>query len=279
MCARNFDQFWYQNPSPYVDEPVTQLVECIPELKTLQPSLDQQELGVILQKMGRNVDDFARDVGDLIAREDVTQEKLNADESIKAEERIQDDYLILHHGIEWGARAEYRMDKKGKRLRPIGLEEGYLITSGYALSCIGFSTAVQSQSRFRYLGEQEIDSRETYVLAFAQKPGKTTFVTTVRLNDSAALDVLTQGILWVDKNGFQIIRMRTDLLAQRNEGQLDQMTAEVRFIGVQLQDVGSPLWLPGDVRVYIESDHQKFRNIHHYTNYRRYRVSSRIVPQ
>ena len=57
------DQFWYPNPSPYVDEPLTRLVERIPELKTLQPSLDQQELGVILQKMGRNVDDFVRDVG------------------------------------------------------------------------------------------------------------------------------------------------------------------------------------------------------------------------
>src|SRR6516225_1953836 len=67
-----------QNPSSYVDEPVTQLVERIPELNTLQPSLDQQELGVILQNMGRKMDDFVRDVGDLIAHEDVTQEKLKA---------------------------------------------------------------------------------------------------------------------------------------------------------------------------------------------------------
>lgn len=89
-------------------------------------------------------------------------------------------------------------------------------------------------------------------------------------------DVLTQGILWIDKNSFHIIRMWTDLLAQRNESRLDQLTTEVTFIEVQLHDVPNPLWLPGDVDVNIEMDKQRFRNVHHYTNYRRYRVSVKI---
>ena len=269
------------NPHPYyLDAPPAQLVERIPELKKLEPAPDQQELPVILQKMGRSEDDFVRDVGDLIAHEYVTQEKLNAKGDIKAKEHSQDDYLILHHGNEWGASAEYRMDKKGKRLGPIGLKKGYLATSGYALSCIPFSTAVQPQSKFRYLGEEKIDSRETYVLGFAQKPGEATFVTTMMRNAGTEVDMLTQGILWVDKNSFQIIRMRTDLLAQRNEIRLDQLTTEVTFVGVQFQDAPKPLWLPSDVDVYIGIDKHKFRNVHHYTNYRRYRASVEIgTPQ
>jgi hypothetical protein len=55
------------------------------------------------------VDDFVREIGDLIAHEDVTQEKLNAKGKIKAKERVQDNYLILHHGYACGASAEYRM--------------------------------------------------------------------------------------------------------------------------------------------------------------------------
>jgi hypothetical protein len=69
------------------------------------------------------------------------------------------------------------------------------------------------------------------------------------LNETTAAGMPTQGILWVDKNGFQIIRMRTDLLAQRNEIRLDQLTAEVTFGEVHLQDVPNPLWLPSDVHV------------------------------
>lgn len=62
------------------------------------------------------------------------QEKVNAKRNIEAKRNSQDSYLILHYGNEWGASAEYRMDKKGNRLTPTGLEEGYLVTSGWALS-------------------------------------------------------------------------------------------------------------------------------------------------
>lgn len=214
---------------PYLDWPLAQLTEHIPELQAIQPAADQQQLPVILENMGRTVDDFVRNIGDLIADEDVTQEKLNAKGKVEAKERVRDNYLILHHGCAWGASAEYRMDDKGNRLGPIGLEKGDLVTSGSALSCISFSSVVQPQSRFRYLGEEKLGSRETYVLAYAQKPGEVTFTTAMRGTGGHEVDMLTQGILWVDKNSFQIFRMRTDLLVPNAEIGLDQLTTEVTF--------------------------------------------------
>ncbi len=271
------DQSYYANAHPYVDLPLAQLVERIPELKALRPAQNQQELPMILQKMGQRVDDFVRDIVDLIAHEEMTQERLNAKGKIQAQERVQDNYLILHHGYAWGASSEYRMDEKGNQLPgPVGPEKGYLATSGYALGCISFSTVAQSQSRFRYLGEEMMDSRETYVLGFAQKPGEATFVVTMRGTGGSDVDMLTQGILWVDKNNFQIIRMRSDLLAPNSEIRLDQLTTDVRFGEVHLQDLPNPLWLPIDVGVSMEIDKQRFHNVHHYTNYRRYRVSVKI---
>jgi VWFA-related protein len=266
----------YANAHPYIDLPMAQLVERIPELRTLQSAPDEQDLPVILQKLGRSMDEFVREIGDLIAHEDVTQEKLNAKGNVRGKERVQDNYLILHHGYALAASSEYRMDDKGNRLGAIGLEKGYVVTAGFALSCIPFSTVAQPQSRFRYLGEEKMDSRETYVLGFAQQPGEATFFTAMKRTGEADVNMLTQGILWVDKNSFQIIRMRSDLLAPGNEIRLDQLTTEVAFGEVQLQDVPNPLWLPRDVDVSMEIDKQKFHNLHHYTNYRRYRVSVKI---
>jgi len=171
------------------------------------------------------------------------------------------------------------MDDKGNRLGPIGLAQGYLVTSGHALSCIQFSTAAQSQSqaRFRYLGNGTLGSRETYVLAFAQRPGEVNFSTVMAGTGAEEVDMVTQGILWVDKNNFQIIRMRSDLLAPNNELRIDQLTTIVTFGEVQLQDVPNPLWLPSYVDVSLEIGGHKFHNVHRYTNYRRYRVSVKIV--
>ncbi len=268
----------YANAHAYVELPMAQLVEREPELKSLQPAADQQELPMILQKMGERMDDFVHNIGDLIAREELTQEKLNADGKVKAKQHVQDNYLILHHGYSWGASAEYRMDDKGNRLGPIGLAQGYLATSGHALSCIEFSSAAQSQSqsRFRYLGNAMLGSRETYVLAFAQRPGEINFATVMAGTGAKDVDMPMQGILWVDKSNFQILRMRRDLLAPNREILLEQLTTDVTLGEVRLQDVPDPLWLPSDVDVYIEIGGQKYRNMHHYQDYRRYRVSVKI---
>jgi hypothetical protein len=277
------DQSYDANAHPYVEMPLAQLVEHIPDLKPLHPAADQQELPMILQKVGERMDDFTHNIGDLIAREDLTQERLNADGKIKAHQHVQDNYLILHHGYEWGAGAEYRMDDRGHRLGPIGLSRGYLATSGAALSCIEFSTAAQPQSRFRYLGDEMLGSRDTYVLAFAQRPGKATFRIVMTGTGGQEVVLLTQGILWVDKSNFQILRMRSDLLAPSNDIQFNRLTTDVTdvtFGRVRLQDVPNPLWLPSDVDVYIEIGGQKFHNLHHYSDYRGYRVSVKIgAPQ
>ncbi len=260
----------------YVDIPLQQLIKRIPALKGVQPVEDQKQLPMILERTGHSVDDFIHNIGDLIANEDVTQEKLTANGEIKAKERVQDDYLILHHGYEWGANAEYRMDKNGKRLGAIGLEKGYLVTAGYALSCISFSTVTQSQSNFRYLGDQKVGMRDAFVLAFAQRPDEATFKTVMRGTGGNDVDLLTQGILWIDKNSFQILRMRSDLLAPNKELRLDQATTDVKFGPVQLQNTPTALWLPDDVDVFIEIANEKYRNLHHYSNYRRYQVAVKI---
>ena len=280
MDDRNPPDAGSQNSNPqaptYVDMPLQQLIKRIPVLRGVQPTEDQKQLPMILERTGHSVDDFVHNVGDLIANEDVTQEKLNANGKIKAKERVQDDYLILHHGYEWGANAEYRMDKNGKRLGAIGLEKGYLVTAGYALSCVSFSTVTQSQSDFRYLGDQKVGMRDAFVLAFAQRPDEATFKTVMRGTGGNDVDLLTQGILWIDKNSFQILRMRSDLLAPNKELRLDQATTDVKFGPVQLQSTPTALWLPDDVDVFMEIANEKYRNVHHYTNYRRYQVTVKI---
>jgi hypothetical protein len=71
--------------------------------------------------------------------------------------------------------------------------------------------------------------------------------------------------------------MRSDLLAPNSEIQLEQRTDDVTLAEVRLRDVPSPLWLPSTADVSIQISGQKFRNLHHYTNYRRYRVSVKIL--
>ena len=286
----NSEVLYYAGVHPYFEKELITLVHDIPELKNIRPSADLEQLSVILQRTAENVDDFFSQVVDLIAQEKIKQVRLDSKGVIAATEHLTDSYLILREGETLNYQLkEFRMDSAGNALEQPGLEKGFLLSKGFALSCVYFSSALQQESTFRYLGDQMVGSRDTYVLSFAQNPGHTSLyvtTTTGTAQRSTTVHALIQGIAWVDKSNFQIIRLRTDLLAARPEIGLDSNSTVVTFSKVQLRDAQGPLWLPGDVSVsvkYTIYDPDRgtvvkvaYQNEHHYTDYRRYRVAVKM---
>jgi hypothetical protein len=287
------EQSYYANAHPYIDEPVKQLTKRIPQLKDLQPAQSQQELPVILQRTGAQVDDFFRHITDLTAREEISLTRLRQEKPYTrpelSGEHVRDSYLILRHGSSGQAEViEYRTDAKGGNFDQVVAQRGFLVTSGFALSCNYFSSGFQSESTFRYLGEEKIGSYDSYVVGFAQLPGKATLTIRMRGRSGTPAHMLVQGVAWIDKSSFQIVRMRTDLLAARKDVGLNQQTTEVSFNKVQLADT-TALWLPSSVKVFVEfTTHDgsvdeffelSYRNEHRYTDYQRYRVSAKVVPE
>jgi hypothetical protein len=243
-----------QEAHPYLEQPLKELVKRIPELKSIRPASDQQKLSSILQKTGATVDEFFSDLVDLIAREEITQERLIYHDLpsgmpgglFPVTERVRDSYLILRRKENSRARInEFRMDAVGNRIVEEGIDKGFFVTSGFALSSVHFSTAVQWDSRFLLLGDQKIDRQDTYVVAFAQIPGEAHNTVTMVGRHGFTVHLLTQGIAWVDKRNFHILRMRTDLLARQPEIGLEQQTTKIRFNEVRFGDVPVPLWSRG----------------------------------
>jgi hypothetical protein len=287
------EQSYYAHARSYIDDPPPELVKRVPQLKELHPSDGQQELPVILLKTGNRVDDFFRHVTDLTAREDISLTRLRQEKPYSRPEltgeRVRDSYLILRHSNTGQSEiVEYRTDTNGGNFDPSVTRKGFLVTSGFALTCNYFSTGFQAESTFRYLGDQKIGTHDTYVVGFAQRPGNATLTVRAKTPGGTTAHLLVQGIAWIDKSDFQIVRMRTDLLAPRRDVGLNQQTTEVTLGKVQLVDVATPLWLPSSVRVYVEfTTHNgdvdeffelSYRNEHRYTDYQRYRVSAKVVP-
>lgn len=281
------DLNYYANAHPYLEDTRNELVKQIPELAKMKPVTDQTELPGILQKTGANVDSFFANVVDVIADEKITMQRWTP-RGFSALEHVGDSYLILRKPR--GNRhemVEYRMDAAGQRLDNVGLNHGFVTTRGFALACNFFASGWQHESTFRYLGDEKTGSRDSYVVGFAQKPGVATLLVTMRAANGGQYPVLIQGIAWIDKLNFQIVRMRTDLLAPHPELALERQTTDVTFGAVQLVDVATPLWLPKDVKVYVTfKEHGSgddwvpqlsYRNEHHYSDYRHYGVSVKMV--
>jgi hypothetical protein len=275
-----------QDPPPYLDEPLKKLIKEMPELKGIRPAADQTGLTLILHNAGQRVDQFFRDAVDLVADEEITQQRLSGYGLSFSGKPVRDNYLIVRD--ENGNRRdfdEFRMDEHGNRMDQLREHPGFLVTSGFALICMHFSTGIQPESVFRYLGQEKVGPRQTYVVAFAQRQGKATTAETMIGPEGTTENLLTQGIAWIDEENFHILRMRTDLLRPHPEVGLDQQTTKVNFSEVRLADIADPLWLPKEVDVYLKLGKSQerlvpvaFRNIHHYSDYRHYRVTTRMLP-
>ena len=247
----------YKGVRSYVDLTPDELKAKIPDLQSLDFAIDkekaQDELRVVLGHVGYNVQQFFQKIPDIVSREDIEMECRWSDGTVERARPQTFSYLAISQSTQGalGLR-EYRTDATGKPVEPTGLREGVAVTRGFASTAILFYPAIRSDSSFRYLGRQKLDGRETDVIAFAQRPGWAQAA--IRANVGGhSVQLLVQGLAWVDPTSYQIIRLRTDLLAPRPEVGLASETTEINYQEVRFPEMtGISLWLPQEVTVVVE---------------------------
>ena len=264
---------YYTGVKSIVDWSPTELIEALPELQGFEPAQGQEELALILEKVGENVEAFFRDCPNTTSLEQVRRERLRRDGSVAEHLTRKFQYLVLARpekdriGFE-----EYRTDAKGRPVEQPRLWGGSsFITAGFASLAIHFHPLYQSGSAFRLLGRQVIDGRETAVVAFAQRPDTARSLERFETLERSAV-ILVQGAVWVDLTNYQIIRLRTDLLAPRLDVGLKRQSTEVQFGEVRFRTASSVLWLPRNVVVTLECKDGVFRNRHLYSDFKLFTV-------
>jgi hypothetical protein len=290
----------YVNSTSFVTSSVGELQGAVPELHGLKAGQDQQDLPNLLDKVGAETVDLARKIPNLICNEEV----VDAQRGAKAAPQKYSYLILAHRSPQAVTLDEFRVDlKSGATLRsgdngkpgaltdsPSGLDElehtseqvsarksgAPPLSQGFASMWIRFYPSNRSESTFRYLGQQRIDQHQTFVLAFAEKPGVVRMPGVVRIGGKS-VTVYFQGIAWVDASDFRIVRLRTDLLAPLFDLSLTQLTAEVEFASIHAAGFESPLWLPREVVVTSQLSGRTFLDKHNYSKYHSFQVHAKIL--
>ena len=282
---------YYGTVRTVVDWSPSELVKALPELKGLATAQSQEELATLLRKVGENVLAFFRDFPNTTSVEVIRQERLLPGKPVAdslertsplPESQEQTFHYLMLAGPEdrpMSGLQEYRTDNKGNRVNLRGMARApSILTSGFVSSPIYFHRVHQEGSAFRFLGRQHIDKRETYVVAFAQRPVATRLVGWVSNGEKTAA-VLLQGVAWIDPTTCQIIRMRTDLLAPPPDVHLGRQSTEIRFAEVHLKTLPGAFWLPDEVVVTVSFFGEIYRNTHRYSHFRLFKVETQEIPE
>jgi hypothetical protein len=147
---------------------------------------------------------------------------------------------------------------------------------GFAYQWLFVSAANQPQSHFRYMGEQKKNGHQTFVVAFAQDPKKAADPA-IFLTDIGKLPFYYQGILWIDQSSFQIVVLRSDLLAPIPAAHLRQLTTELAFRSATIPGYNMTLWLPSKLAVSTDEGRGLNSEEHSYSNYHLFHSDIKIL--
>jgi hypothetical protein len=187
-------------------------------------------------------------------------------------------YLMLalpgRNGV---ALQEYRTDKKGKT-DAFSQEPGeFMLTVGFASVSMYFHPKYQPLATFRYLGRKNLNGQEMLLVLFAQRLEPNAVLGRLKLG-GASIPELVQGVAWIDPSSYEIVRMRTDLLAPLARISLDQATTDILFEPVRFRDSPDPMWLPREVNVTVKLADRTYQNQHRYSEYKMFNVKAGEKP-
>ena len=172
---------------------------------------------------------------------------------------------------------EYRTDAHDRPIRNTANDPDAPRSTGFATSWLFFVPSNLKESRFRYLGQQKVSNHETYVVAFAQIPGKTHMDTIVR-SPNGQCSTFSQGLAWIDQSTFQIVRMQTDLLSPLPDIQLTELRSVLNYGDVKIPKLNLSLWLPSEVETTWLSGDRTGDETHRYSNYKLFAATVTILP-
>jgi tetratricopeptide (TPR) repeat protein len=254
--------------------PIDYLHGTFQELKGLEPAANQEPLDSILHAAGEKVEALFRNLPNTSSLEQIHQEERRGKAKAGRTQDQKFRYLCFTPAQAWGPGfREYRTDLSGSESYPHGLKDGFMLTLGFASASLIFHPAYQSEGTFRYLGRQKVDGRDTFVIAFAQRPAKARIYATF---DSGPTSTATfsQGLAWVDCGSDQIIRLRTDLLMPLPQIALERETTEINYGEVHFKGVTEAFWVPRKVTVTVEWKGKHLQNEHQYSEFKLFNVES-----
>lgn len=243
-------------------------------IRGLEPAQDQELLNSILDGVGTKILEMTQNFPNTSSLEAIHQEKLGNKGKVRGSQDQKFRYLCTVPHRAWGPGFdEFRADFVGKEALPKGVDEGFMLTKGFASTELIFHPTYRTESTFRYLGRQDINGRRTFVVAFAQIPGRAHLMGGFR-QGGTSLTTLSQGLAWFDAATYQIIRLHTDLLMPLPELRLEREAMNINFNEVHFKHLNDAFWLPGQVTVTIDWNGRVLRNTHEYSDFKLFNVEA-----
>lgn len=243
------------------------LVACVPARAAAAVPLPS-----LLDRVAKQVEKFWSYFPAVTCIEQVSQSKLGDKGKVLLEQRAAFDYLILLQSA--GNRISVEESRVEKRHKDPKGKAALLLTNGFSLLTLIFHPIYQSSFEFTSLPKETRDGRRLLRVAFRQiAQNRSPSVLLVRQRE---YPLAWKGVAWIDPESYSVARIEVGLNSSMEDIGLVRLEAQVDYAPMRFTGADSDYWLPSRAVIEALTKRQHWRNIHLFTDYRRFSVDTEV---
>ena len=149
-----------------------------------------------------------------------------------------------------------------------------LITNGFASILLVLHAKYESSYVFEAISDETVDGRTVLKVHFKPVPGTPSPAAVQLLGRNYPLQL--KGDIWIDEESGAVVRLISSLDGNLDDLGLHGLRSEIRYSTVQFHDPEESYWMPASAVIDVETPKQHWRNVHRFTDYRRFRATIQV---
>jgi hypothetical protein len=231
----------------------------------------QVDLDQLLSRTSTQVTGFLDQFSDVKCTEQVQQLKVGTDGKIELKQESTYDYLVImtHSGGELSldeSRLAVRESRRDKKNTPL------LVSNGFATLFLVFHPYYAASFHFAPAGDAVIDGQTLTKVSFRHIPGTRSPAALALRGREYPLEL--SGVAWINPATGVISRIDAGIEDSLEDVGLKSLHSEIDFAPAPFHDMKQPYWFPVIATVEVETPRQHWRNVHRFTEYKRFSVST-----
>ncbi len=231
-----------------------------------------------LLRIGKSVEVFWKEASSISCTETIRQLKLTEKGKTVNQRESVHDYLVLmqligNELVIEESRELKSESKNKKKKRP--QHRSLLITNGFSIMALVFHPHFQSSYLFHAMPDEVVAGRSLRRLDFQHIQGERS-PSALQVEDRI-YELAWKGSVWVDPASGIVVRMKTSLKEPLTEIGLTRIDSEIEYREISFEDGGKSQCLPVLAQIEAGTEHQSWRNIHEFSDYRRFTVETEVT--
>jgi hypothetical protein len=218
------------------------------------------------------IDTFFEQTSNVVCTESVSQTIIGKNNKPIYREESAFEYQLQSNRRSGSLRlAESREPRKAALRDP---NKTLLITNGFASMLLVLHPNYEPSYAFAPVREETIDGRALVKLHFTPVPGAASPAAIQLLGRNYPLAL--NGDIWIDEQSGAVVKLISALDGGLDDLGLHDLRSEIHYSIVQFHEPEEAYWMPASAVIDVETPKQHWRNVHRFTDYKRFRATIQV---